>query len=580
VTSHQATGASRLDRIVELDGLRGLISLVVVGFHVYQGSWEDPGAYAFPMYSLPDIAIRYVGPMLTVFFILTGFGVMAPLLAKALAGRSGGSRRRFLIRRLAAVVPLYLVVIFVVWEARYGGSLDQWLDLLRSLTFSQIYSDDRIFRIVGPAWFIAVLVHWYVIVAVVVMPLLDRIARLGDRRARLRCLYAIAAVLIVAGLAWKGIGWARGVPLDGFATWFNWPVWLDSIGLGMVMAILVVDRGLPRRGSIGVAAGLVLTGLGLHWTLAPLQAGSHAVSAYYWTLGAIAWTLVVAAVIVAPRDAFMRRALRARVPLFLGAIGITTYLLQDPLLRSLKARDLLPFEDPQVFPLAALAGLVAAVALGAVAHFVLERPVTQFVNWLIADRRPREPRVRGVWALQPGVPIPAHAPVTTPAGQLDLASVAGAGPLVIVTFPGIAASHGRPELAGWRPLLHELRDWRFAVEAQGGRIVGVSRLEPDALARIADEERLGFDLASDPDGGFLTRLGIPTIDADGSSWAPPAIVIAEPPGRVVAVLPAEEGPFDVGLEIARRLQSRPAPVPSGPSREGYPRLVPGAATAQ
>ncbi len=559
-----APARKRMPRFLELDGVRGVCALILLIYHVYQGSWEDPGGQAFAMYSTPDVLIRFAGPLLTTFFILSGFGVAIPIARAALAGRRQASSKRWFARRSAAIVPLYVVVTCVMWEIHYGGSADQWLDLGHTLTFTQIYSDDRIFRIVPPLWFVAVLMHWYLIVAFVVMPVCNRVAALGTRAQRLRALYAIAAALVTVGLAYKGVNYWREVPVDRRSIWFNWPMCLDSLGLGFGLAVLVVDRGFPKVGSRGWALGLGLTGLGLHWTLVPHMDDSGLVFAFHTTVGAVAYTMVTGAVIIAPSKTLLRKVLRSRVLVYLGVISVTTYLLQDPLLRSLKSRGVLPLENPDLFPWAALGGIAAAVALAAAAHHLLEVPLARFATWLLDGRKPSKPRTRGVWKLREGLTVPSR-PVVTAGGPLNLAATASEGPLVLVSVPGVdAKSPNDAELAGWRPLLRELRDWRFAVEAFGGRIVGVSRLAPEALARIAAEERLGFELASDPDGEFLSELGIPTVEAADARWSPSALAVTGESGRIVSVI-STDPPVEVGAELGRLLEAAPGPRPQQPA---------------
>jgi peptidoglycan/LPS O-acetylase OafA/YrhL len=556
------TTTKRIPRILEFDALRGLCALTVIAFHTYQGSWQHPGAFAFPLYSLQDIVIRFIGWMLAVFFLSSAFGVGISLARPVLEGRRPPAPKDFLVRRLAGIVPLYAIVAFVVWETHNGGSTDQWIDLGRVLSFTQIYSDDRIFRVAGPLWFVAVLVHLYVLLAFVVIPLLNRIAAFEKRAHRVRALYGIAGVLFAAAFAWRGYHYLNHTPIDRFSVWFNWPAWLDHLGLGFGLAVLVVDRGLPKVGSRAWALGLVLTGIGIHATVAPHQNMSPLVAPFALTIAGCAWLLVMGGVLVAPYRSLPRRLLRARPLLYLGTIGTMTYLLQDPLLRSLKAHRVLDLQDPHTFVWTALCGIAIALAAGALGHHLVEMPVARFSGWVIDGRPRRTPRTVGRWGLRAGVAIPER-PVVTVDGPIDLAGIASRGPLVLMSVPGVdPASPEQSELTRWRPLLRELRDWRFAIEASGGRIVGVSRLAPEALARIAQEERLGFDLASDPDGELLSSLEIPTVQDGTRRWTPTALAVTGEGGRIASVIPTDRSPFEIGGEVARVVQAAPQPTPA------------------
>ncbi len=70
-----------------------------------------------------------------------------------------------LFRRMARLLPLYYVVVLVVWTTTNPSLPGHWQDLLLHLTFTHVYSDDYIFWTVGPAWSLGVEFHFYVLMA-------------------------------------------------------------------------------------------------------------------------------------------------------------------------------------------------------------------------------------------------------------------------------------------------------------------------------------------------------------------------------------------------------------------------------
>ncbi|HWU03801.1 MAG TPA: acyltransferase, partial [Novosphingobium sp.] len=105
-------------------------------------------AYAVLLFHLKLLHLGYAG--VDVFFVLSGFimGTMAP--------REGP--RRFLLRRVIRVVPLYWLVTLVFCAAALVPGLFRHfvfnpVDLLRSLAFIPYYSTDgQIWPIVVPGW--------------------------------------------------------------------------------------------------------------------------------------------------------------------------------------------------------------------------------------------------------------------------------------------------------------------------------------------------------------------------------------------------------------------------------------------
>lgn len=84
--------------------------------------------------------------------------------------------------------------------------------------------------------------------------------------------------------------------------------------------------------------------------------------------------------------------------------------------------------------------------------------------------------------------------------------------------------------------MRELRSLQLAlaeIEADGGAVVAVSKDSPAELARLAQDEGLGFLLLSDPDLKLVDALGLRHAGADwihGGDLARPAVLFFDARG--------------------------------------------------
>ena len=103
-----AVGRQQSARMHALDGLRGLGALGVVFVHVWMYAGGDIEAPAGAL----EFAVRELRLALMMFFVLSGFLLYEPWVKAALAAsRAGPSWRRYALRRVARVLPLYYVAL-------------------------------------------------------------------------------------------------------------------------------------------------------------------------------------------------------------------------------------------------------------------------------------------------------------------------------------------------------------------------------------------------------------------------------------------------------------------------------------
>lgn len=171
-------------RYTEFEAYRGLAALLIVIFHAYQYTREGTktSAYLYEGTGAHTWLINLDTPV-GWFFALSGFLLFLPLALAVINGHSIVPARVYLYRRAVRVLPLYLLVIVLVWTWRYSGQPGAWIDLLEHLTLTHVWDSRYVFYTVGPAWSLGAEIHYYVMLAST-GPLLSLAAGLPARCGR------------------------------------------------------------------------------------------------------------------------------------------------------------------------------------------------------------------------------------------------------------------------------------------------------------------------------------------------------------------------------------------------------------
>ena len=355
-----------------LDALRAIAAVGVLAFHAYQNN-RFTGTDTYPWTGLPHELMLSSDALVDLFFVISGFVLWLPVARAALDGRPQRPGRVLLLRRAARLVPLYLVVVLVVWLiSNPQMSAAYWNDLLLHLTFTQVYSDQYIFWTVGPAWTLAVEFHFYLLIAVTVPLLAWWIRRSTTRRARLAGVLALPAVMTAAGVAW--LTWAIHLspqPGDAWAVWFGPLAKAPIFAMGMFLAVLVaagrrLDKRKERATLSGGAAAVILAGTLLRSSL-PGQTSQWLDLAFGLAAAAFVATLVMT-------DGPPLRWLNWKPLVRLGILSYSIYLLHEPVMRLARYAGILPgpgssWGVPATFAVI----LVATVALAMVTYPMIEQ---------------------------------------------------------------------------------------------------------------------------------------------------------------------------------------------------------------
>ena len=219
--------------IPALDGVRALMVLLVVSFHIWQQSWLSPaitiGGVGYSMDYILRSGYLWVDGML----LLSGFLLYLPY---ALAKEKGGPSPRlgpFYRGRLVRIVPGYLLNILVMLllvalpQRAYSNTGAMAKDLMAHLSFTHNLFRETYYatQLNGVLWTLAVEMQFYLI-----FPLLGRAFRRQP-------------VIVYAGMTGAALlfrGYAAHLPDTGM--WFNqMPAFLDVYANGFVAASIFVS---------------------------------------------------------------------------------------------------------------------------------------------------------------------------------------------------------------------------------------------------------------------------------------------------------------------------------------------------
>lgn len=242
-------------RIPALDGLRALMVLIVISFHIWQQSWLTPSIPWFGRRISLDFLLRSGYIWVDGMLLLSGFLLYLPYAQR---GRALPSTRQFYRRRFFRIVPTYLLNLLVVFlvvalpERRYATPSAATRDILAHVTFTHnLFPFSYVNTpLNGALWTLAVEVQFYLL-----FPLLARAFRRMP----------VVTYLGMAGVAFGYRAWVGTLP--DTSLYFNQlPAFLDVYANGFVAAgVYVSMRRLKEDGwsrvLMTVCAGLAVYGL-------------------------------------------------------------------------------------------------------------------------------------------------------------------------------------------------------------------------------------------------------------------------------------------------------------------------------
>jgi exopolysaccharide production protein ExoZ len=327
--------------------LRAIAAMMVVIHHInFHTDWlrEQAGGAPSPFSSVPwSFGIH-------IFFVISGF-IM--ILTTRNFGEPG-AWKRFLVRRILRIVPLYwiLTTVMVVGVLMAPRSIeiagDRFWYIVNSYFFIPVLRAPGDLRpILGQGWTLDYEMYFYVALA---------LATLCTRRLGIGILTAV-----FIGLSWLGRDLDVSTP--------KLFTWTDGIILEFVLGLylgLLYETGWRIRG--WTAACMVVAGFALAMPEFPLPAVFSA---------GIPAVMIVGGFVLCPplKDSIATGWLTA-----LGNASYSLYLSHTLALRPL--RDVWMRLTDGTWPpvLFFLLGVMVSVCVGCAIHYVVERPVTRYLN--------------------------------------------------------------------------------------------------------------------------------------------------------------------------------------------------------
>lgn len=344
------------DRAIELDFLRGIAILAVMGYHFRS---VDPGLVVVSIAQYPFTHFGREG--VNLFFTLSGF-LVGGLLLKQYAERGAIDARRFIVRRMFKIWPAYYVLILFHAIVR-RHPLDSFL--VQNLTHLQNYFGTSI----SQTWSLAVEEHFYLFLPALL--LLFARWRLGAR-----AIFTVLGLVCLGVLAMRSVAVAHG-RLDAAFAYTQYRI--DSLLAGVMLAVVYwMAPGVYRRFArktwllVALVAGLIawlvfatphyaidesigytVQSIGFVALIVLMLEHAAAIRRARW-FRAIAWVGVYSygiylwhSIALAPGDAFIAKATAAGMPRLLVwgaalalqsgiAIGVgyvTTRAVEFPFLR-------------------------------------------------------------------------------------------------------------------------------------------------------------------------------------------------------------------------------------------------------
>ncbi|QGZ60666.1 acyltransferase family protein [Paraburkholderia acidisoli] len=378
-------------RLIELDFVRGIAILAVMGFH-FHTVHTGYTFVEFIEYPLKSFGTEGVN----LFFTLSGF-LVGGLLLRQYAQTGRIQARRFIVRRIFKIWPAYYaLILFHVLAGRHPRDTFLW----QNLTHLQNYFGTSI----AQTWSLAVEEHFYLFLPALLIVL-------AHWRLRANALIGVMAVICALVL-----GARCAVVLSGdLNAAFNFTQYrIDSLLLGVMLAAVYwmkpeVWRTLAARKAWLWSAVVLLVG----WlTLAT----PHVVldESIGYTLQALGFCALI--VLVLEHSGGISGSWFYRAIAWLGVYSYGIYLWHSLALApgDLLIRKLAALHVPALaaWPVVLGAQFAIAILLGWVTTRAIEFPFLRIRDALFPDRRRDVPAPGG---LEMGLAIPVPAAVETPA---------------------------------------------------------------------------------------------------------------------------------------------------------------------
>jgi peptidoglycan/LPS O-acetylase OafA/YrhL len=312
-----------------LDGLRGLAAVAVLILHVWMYTGANDPAHDV----LVDRVIGEFRTAVLLFFVLSAFLLAAPWVAASRGERPPPDLGRFAVRRIARIVPGYLLALGGSLVLLHGTGHPRDIDLSQLplfLLFVPNIDEGTRTMLDPPMWSLHVEVTFYLVLPIIGWALL-RLGRRGHLSGPLALCFALAGVSV----GWIALSYAAGWAPE--VTW-TLPTYLGAFACGIGAAVLAHGRRLNAVGALGLlVAGGTAVLLNAIWHSAGETGATGVIVADL--PASLGYAAIVAAIALRPARLLGLQPMR-----FLGVISLGVYLWHMPVLYALQVQEAMPEE--------------------------------------------------------------------------------------------------------------------------------------------------------------------------------------------------------------------------------------------
>jgi peptidoglycan/LPS O-acetylase OafA/YrhL len=380
-----------------LDTLRALGALAVLTTHVtfQSGDYLQHGVWGF-LFSRLDVGVA-------IFFVLSGFLLSRPHLARAAVGRRRPATGRYYWKRLVRIYPVYVVTAVLALALIADNADDGFVDWLRTLLLADVYTESRLPQGLTQMWSLSVEVAFYVSIPLLMVAAIGREGR-SPRPARV---WAVLTVLTSLSIWWhlqlgeRVSKVSSGLPMSWLPSYLTW----FAVGIGLAL-LHVQDQagGRPSAGlrlvrTLGAAPGAcwAMAGALMLLTATPLAGpallfvASPSESLFKHLVYAAVAALLVGTGVFAPRGGLFAQVMATPALRHLGHISFATFCIHLPVLNlvmSVTGYEIFEGHGLQIWLATAGISLVASELL----YRVVEKPGLRLRNvappWRRRSNRP------------------------------------------------------------------------------------------------------------------------------------------------------------------------------------------------
>ncbi|GHJ42067.1 acyltransferase [Streptomyces sp. TS71-3] len=371
---HPPEGAPPRSRAQEIEGFRGIAALSTVIFHV----WQMYMQYG-PDGPKPPVDGMALGSLISLevvdlFLVMSAYLLTLSYARAAIDGGTVRPARSFMYRRIIRILPLYYLMVLVVWVSRNPVLPGNWLDLVEHLTFTHLFDRQRIFYTLGPTWSLSLEIIFY-FVLVAIGPLAIRFCRRFAKRSTRVAISAGGCVLLyVLPLVWISVArYAYHVGHLDYPVYFGPQARFGGFAAGMLLAVLAV--ALKDRGTVPtwLAVPLRLASLVALYVLSWVSVPENFAFTFFHPMSSVVWGVLLYATLRSRKKGAWHRALQARWLTFVGLISYSLYILHEPVMLELDKHGLLP-GGTYGYPLGTVLVLCLAIPASVVTYWLIEYP--------------------------------------------------------------------------------------------------------------------------------------------------------------------------------------------------------------